>query len=113
MSIDSYPEFDAERAGITSKQELGAAALLYRNEDHLFPEFRGKDLVSMYPSIEYLNLAIDGGVTDDVLSPIRTAELAPFENANALVTLTIGGNDLLSTFRSMVVFDCYGQRNFA
>lgn len=99
ISIDSYPAFDAERVGIRTHQAIGSAALLYKNEDRIFPEFKGKDLVSLFPKISYVNLAIDGGVTADMLSPIRLEELSQFRNAKALITLTIGGNDLLSAYR--------------
>ena len=69
---------------------VGAASLLYRNNDSLWPEFTGRDLSSSgFDSLEIL--AQDGARMPDVLGnqlPIVS------ENA-ALITLTIGGNDLL------------------
>ncbi len=63
MSIDSYPAFDAERAGIHTQQQIGSAALFYKKD------------------------------------------LSRFRNVNVVATLTIGGNDLLSTYRRMTTFN--------
>ena len=38
MTIDDYPAGDAERLGLNCRKDIGAAALLYKNDPQLFPE---------------------------------------------------------------------------
>lgn len=99
MSIDFYPAQDAANAGLTCREEIGASSLLYTNESKLFPEFEGKDLKTRLPGLNYVNLAIDGATTEDMLSPIHANDLKKFAKARALASLTIGGNDLLQALR--------------
>jgi lysophospholipase L1-like esterase len=74
---------------------LGAAALLHSNDDTRWPEFRGRDLERLHAATEFLNLAEDGAMIDDV----ATEELARLgrdsHDPGILLTLTAGGNDLL------------------
>jgi lysophospholipase L1-like esterase len=84
MSIDDY-------AGGVGR---GAASLLYRNLDTDFPDWAGRDLANA--GFTALQLARDGATTINVLRnqlPRVTAQ-------PALITITMGGNDLLS---------CYGD----
>lgn len=106
MSIDLYPALDVgeidvavalERdahAGAVAK--IGAASLLYANDDARWPAEQGADLVSHHPGITFDNLASDGATIGDVFGEQlpRLAESAD----ETLLTLTIGGNDLLSAF---------------
>ena len=75
----------------------GGASLLFRNRDDDFPEWRGRDLVSGQPDLSYRLLAADGATTgtllDDQLPYLAVLRLQP-----TIVTLTIGGNDLLSAY---------------
>src|SRR5688500_2867359 len=76
MSIDLYPALDAGETDVPVALEwnasagavapLGASSLLYRNDDARYPEFTGRDLVSRFPKLEYLNLAEDGATIGDV-----------------------------------------------
>lgn len=97
MSTDHYPTCDVRRldAPPARLDPLGAAALLHRNDDLRWPEFRGVDLESHSRRLEFLNLAEDGAMIDDV----GTEELARLgrdsRSAGVLLTLTAGGNDLL------------------
>ena len=97
MGIDLYPSCDAHGADASPGpvEPIGAAALLYRNDDARWPEFRGRDLVRLHPGIEFRNLTADGAMIADV----ATDELArlgrDFDDPGILVTLTAGGNDLL------------------
>jgi lysophospholipase L1-like esterase len=97
MSIDHYPTCDVRQLDLPPArlEPLGAASLLYQNEDSKWPEFRGKDLASVSPGVTLLNLAQDGATIDDV----TTEELARLgydsDDPGILVTLTVGGNDLL------------------
>jgi lysophospholipase L1-like esterase len=106
MSIDLYPALDAGEVDVAVALErvthagavapLGAASLLYRNDDARWPEEQGADLVSYYPGIEHRNLSTDGATIGDVFGEQMT-QLEPSE-ARTLVTITVGGNDLLSAF---------------
>src|SRR4051812_38291346 len=80
MSIDDY-------AGGPGR---GAAALLHRNRDAEFPGWQGRDLRGH----ELQSLARDGATVLDVLHRQLPAVTRP----PTLVTLTMGGNDLLSSY---------------
>jgi lysophospholipase L1-like esterase len=106
MSIDLYPALDAGEIDVAVALErsvaagsvapLGAASLLYQNDDARWPDEQGSDLVSRYPGIGMQNLASDGATIGDVFGE----QLPQLEESDeeTLVTLTIGGNDLLSAF---------------
>jgi lysophospholipase L1-like esterase len=100
ISIDEYPGLDwQELHGLPAPAEgLGAVSLLYRNDDEAWPEFRGKDLATLYPGIELDSLPVDGGVTSDVLAD-QLPQLGHGDTRPTLVTLTVGGNDLLQLLR--------------
>ena len=97
MSTDHYPTCDVREVDVPPDHldPLGAAALLYRNDDLRWPELRGQDLTHGSPDVEFLNLAEDGVMIDDV----ATEELARLgrdaRDPGILITLTAGGNDLL------------------
>jgi lysophospholipase L1-like esterase len=98
MSIDRYPDLDHAgrqrlRLPVTG---LGAASLLARNDDQVWPEFAGRDLVTRFPDIECRFAAADGATTNDVLASQLGALDGVDTRADAVVTLTAGGNDLLS-----------------
>jgi lysophospholipase L1-like esterase len=97
MSIDHYPTCDVRELDLPPARldPLGATSLLYRNDDSRWPEFRGQDLATRSPGARLINLAEDGATIDDV----TTEELARLghdsRDPGILVTLTVGGNDLL------------------
>jgi lysophospholipase L1-like esterase len=97
MSIDHYPTCDVRGLDLPPLRldPLGAASLLYRNDDSRWPEFQGQDLLTGSPGARLTDLAEDGATIDDV----TTEELARLGHDSAdpsvLVTLTAGGNDLL------------------
>jgi lysophospholipase L1-like esterase len=97
MSTDHYPTCDVRDLDLPPDRldPLGAAALLYRNDDARWPEFSGLDLKHSSPGMEFLSLAEDGAMIDDV----TTEELARLgrdsDDPGILLTLTAGGNDLL------------------
>ena len=82
ISIDDYPAAETGRAG------LGAASLFHRNDDSVWPEFRGRDLRG-----SFINLAADGATTHDVLE--RQLPRVRKSDDDAIVTVTAGGNDML------------------
>jgi hypothetical protein len=97
MSTDHYPTCDVRDLDLPPDRldPLGAAALLFRNDDVRWPEFSGRDLARRSPGGKFLNLAEDGAMIDDV----TTEELARLgqdsDDPDILLTLTAGGNDLL------------------
>jgi len=111
MSIDLYPALDAGKTDVAVALEwdaragavapLGAACLLYKNADERHPEFTGRDLVSRIPGVELQNLAEDGATIGDVFG----SQLSLLEESEVptLLTLSIGGNDLLSAFANRPV----------
>ena len=108
MSIDLYPALDAGDTDVAVALEwdakvgrvapLGAASLLFRNVDDRYPEFTGRDLASGFPGVTHANLCEDGATIGDVFG----FQLPQFASGDAetLVTLSVGGNDLLSAFAS-------------
>jgi lysophospholipase L1-like esterase len=106
MSIDLYPALDAGETDVAVALEriaeagavapIGAASLLYRNDEARWPEEQGADLVSWYPGITFTNLAADGATIGDVFGE-QMPQLDEGDE-RTLVTITVGGNDLLSAF---------------
>jgi lysophospholipase L1-like esterase len=98
ISIDTYPLHDVQQRhpGKASTDRLGAAALLFRNDDKLWPEFRGRDLHSLQPELRFDygrdDLTADGATTESLLGQIEHVQR---DHRPALVTITAGGNDLL------------------
>jgi lysophospholipase L1-like esterase len=106
MSIDLYPALDAGETDVSVALEwdtaagrvapLGAASLTFRNVDERYPEFTGRDLQARDPRTTHLNLAEDGATIGDVFG----TQLSMLEEGEeeTLITLSVGGNDLLSAF---------------
>ena len=106
MSIDLYPALDAGEIDVAVALErvptagrvaqLGAASLLYQNSEEYWPDDVGDDLSSLYPGIAFTNLASDGATIGEVFGE----QLTQLDDSDdrPLLTLTIGGNDLLSAF---------------
>ena len=97
MSIDRYPDLDyADRQTLALPVTgLGAASLLARNDDDVWPQFAGRDLVTIAPGIDCRFEARDGATTESVLDSQVDALQGIDPGGEALVTLTAGGNDLL------------------
>ena len=106
MSIDLYPALDLGETDVQVALEwdasagavapLGAASLLHRNADDRYPEFAGRDLVTHHPGIQFLNIAEDGATIGDVFG-MQIPQI-PASDDRTLITLSVGGNDLLSAF---------------
>jgi lysophospholipase L1-like esterase len=75
----------------------GGASLLYRNRDDDFPQWRGHDLMSQDPEATFQLLATDGATTSTLLD-VQLPRLEALGIAPTIVTLTIGGNDVLSAY---------------
>jgi lysophospholipase L1-like esterase len=75
----------------------GGASLLARNRDDDFPDWRGHDLATTRPELGFGLLATDGGTTASLLD----AQLPHLESSDTVprvVTLTVGGNDVLGAY---------------
>ena len=106
ISMDIFPALDAGEADVAVALErvasagrvapLGAASLLYRNDEAHWPEEMGNDLVSRHPKITYANLAADGATIGDVFGE-QLAQIGTTDDPT-LVTLTVGTTDLLGSF---------------
>ena len=111
ISIDLYPALDAGETDVAVALEwdaragavapLGAASLLYQNADERHPEFEANDLASAHPGIAYLNVAEDGATIGDVFG----SQIPQFDESEdrTLISLSVGGNDLLSAFANQPV----------
>jgi lysophospholipase L1-like esterase len=75
----------------------GGASLLARNRDDDFPTWRGRDLSAVHSGLRFELLATDGGTTATVLD-VQLPRLARMAVQPQLVTLTVGGNDLLGAY---------------
>jgi lysophospholipase L1-like esterase len=75
----------------------GGASLLFRNRDDDFPDWRGRDLLTVDPDTDFSLLATDGATTRTLLD-VQLPRLQALPDPPTLVTLTIGGNDLLSVY---------------
>jgi lysophospholipase L1-like esterase len=75
----------------------GGASLLVANRDEDFPDWRGRDLRSADPDTAFALMASDGATTRTLLE-VQLPRLAALPAAATLVTLTIGGNDLLAAY---------------
>ena len=87
ISIDAY-------AGGPGR---GGASLLARNRDEDFPDWRGHDLATTRPQLGFELLATDGGTTASVLE-VQLPRLASSGAVPRVVTLTVGGNDVLGAY---------------
>lgn len=72
---------------------LGAASLLHRNHDQLYAEFAGRDLVHLDRACRLVHRAEDGQTSEAVLDQL---DHLPRERGPTLITLTVGGNDLIA-----------------
>ena len=105
-SIDLYPALDAGRTDVSVALErvesagqvapIGAASLFYKNDDETHPDESGNDLSSMFPGITYRRLATNGATIGDVFG--EQLALLGESDEPAIITLTIGSEDLFSAF---------------
>lgn len=100
MTIDFYAASDAHSKGHTHLDQVGAASLLFANNSEIFPEFAGNDLVSLYPGIKFADLSFDGATIESLLDHKFQAKLAHYEHSKDIITVTVGGNDLLEALNA-------------
>jgi lysophospholipase L1-like esterase len=97
MSIDCYPYYELALAHPAVSQSVGAASLLYKNNNDVWPEFEHRDLLTANPAMRICNLTEDGATTFDFLDAEYLKLLKGVEEKPSLVTVTLGGNDMLRT----------------
>jgi lysophospholipase L1-like esterase len=76
---------------------LGGASLFAHNRDDTFPQWRERDLAALYSDLRYHLLAVDGGTTETLLHH-QLPQLERLGITPAIVTITVGGNDLLGAY---------------
>jgi len=87
VSIDAY-------AGGPGR---GASSLLLKNRNDDFPDWKGRDLATGLPGARLIPLATDGGTAANVRY-YQIPRLKEMKAKASLVTLTMGGNDLLQVY---------------
>jgi hypothetical protein len=70
---------------------------MFANRDDDFPEWRGQDLRTRAPGTTFALLATDGATTRTLLES-QLPRLLALSVRPSVVTLTIGGNDLLAAY---------------
>ncbi|MGH7701602.1 MAG: SGNH/GDSL hydrolase family protein [Gemmatimonadales bacterium] len=98
MSLDDYPTGDVlNLRAILPRQRLpiGAASLLYQNHPR-WPEFEGRDLLHRHLGVTYKNLSKEGATVAQVSQEQLPQIGEMFSGAGLLLTLTVGGSDLLN-----------------
>jgi lysophospholipase L1-like esterase len=75
----------------------GGASLLFANRGDDFPDWRGRDLRTVHPATTFSLLATDGATTRTLLQA-QLPRLRALAVRPTLVTLTVGGNDLLGAY---------------
>lgn len=76
--------------GWYNDRRITPGQLLIRNDDRLFPEFRGRDLAARGPA-RLGHRAVDGATVADLPAQARGVTTS----GEAVALLTVGGNDLL------------------
>lgn len=99
MSIDDY-------AGPPGS---GAASLLFANNPGDFPQWAGRDLQTVLAPCRLVLMAQDG-VTSATVRYAQIPRLKEMGIRPAVVTLTMGGNDLLQTFGDSASADMANRR---
>lgn len=93
MSIDDYPSRDLQNV-TPENRPIGAASLLFRNDDELWPEFANRDLLRLGLADGHEVKAVDGALlTTDLWG--QPDALTP---DTRVVSLTVGGNDLFFSY---------------
>ncbi|HEY3820601.1 MAG TPA: SGNH/GDSL hydrolase family protein [Polyangiaceae bacterium] len=77
--------------------------LLHQNDDTTYPSWKGHDLSTRFPGLQYVHAAVAGSITGaygdttTTGAPLMSAQITGLGSSypgDILVTITIGGNDL-------------------
>ena len=72
----------------------GAASLFFKNREADFPDFSGQDMTTRLPGVRLIPLAMDGA-TSATVRYYQIPRLKEMAVVPDVVTITIGGNDLI------------------
>lgn len=79
------------------------AGLLVRNNNVMFPEWRGKDLATLNGGWAFVDhRATDGATADDLSGQLTSLDMGPDGFETHIGVLSIGGNDLLTYLNPVV-----------
>lgn len=77
--------------------------LLYKNDDETYPSYQGKDLATRYAGISSDSHAVSGASSDEILGQAQNVD--GNSEGDTLVTISIGGNDLLNDYQALLSED--------
>ncbi|MCB9554869.1 MAG: SGNH/GDSL hydrolase family protein [Deltaproteobacteria bacterium] len=92
---------DSIAAGYGVPSDLAFRSLLFQNVDSRYPAYAKQDLSSRYPGIQIYDRALAGSTSDELRWQV--AAVPANTTGGTLVSISIGGNDLLSDVNAMVV----------
>lgn len=91
---------DSLAAGYYAGKGRSYKALLVKNNDLLYPAYKGKDLNSWFPGIKVVDRSKSGAVTKDVISQAKGVSGNP--KGLTLVLISAGGNDFNDNILTMI-----------
>ena len=93
---------DSLAAGYYAGSGLSYKALLVKNNDTLYPQFKGKDLSSLFPTnLKVVDKSKSGAVTKEILAQAKAVPGNP--SGNTLVVISAGGNDFNDKIPTMTL----------
>jgi hypothetical protein len=90
---------DSIGAGYYASSGHSYRALLVKNDDLLYPVYKGRDLASRFPSIKIVDKAKSGAVTSEVVA--QALSVTGNAVGNTLVVVSAGGNDFNDNVMTM------------
>jgi len=91
---------DSLGAGYYATPGHSYRALLVKNDDALYPAYKGKDLQSRFPKLTVVDRAKSGATTSDVVLQAVGAPANPA--GDTLVVISAGGNDFNDKLQTMI-----------
>jgi len=92
---------DSLAAGYYASSGRSYRALLTKNNDLLYPAYKGKDLASRFPGLKVIDRSKSGAVAKEILAQGKTVKGNPA--GNTLVVISAGGNDFNDKIATMTL----------
>jgi len=92
---------DSLAAGYYAGSGLSYKALLVKNNDALYPQYKGKDLKSRFPGLKVVDRSKSGAVTKEIMAQGKSVSGNPA--GNTLVVISAGGNDFNDKITTMTL----------